>query len=45
MAPIEGVVERYNQSAKLLGSYIVKYASRRPKMIGDGAEDLDLMTL
>jgi hypothetical protein len=39
MSPIEGVVERYNQSAQL---FRIRYASQR---IGDDAEDLDLMTL
>ena len=39
MTPIEGVVERYNQSAQL---FRIRYASQR---IGDDEEDLDLMTL
>ncbi len=39
MTPVEGVVERYNQSAKL---FRIRYASQR---IVDDAEDLDLMTL
>jgi len=39
MTPVEGVVERYNQSAQL---FRIRYASQR---IGDDAEDLDLMTL
>jgi hypothetical protein len=39
MPPVEGVVERYNQSAKL---FRIRSASQR---IGDDAEDLDLMTL
>ena len=39
MTPVEGVVERYNQSAKL---FRIRYASQK---IGDDAEDLDLMTL
>jgi hypothetical protein len=39
MTPVEGVVERYNQSAKL---FRIRYASQR---IGDDAENLDLMTL
>ncbi len=37
--PVEDVVERYNQSAKL---FRIRYVSKR---IGDDAEDLDLMTL
>ena len=39
MTPVEGVVERYNQSAKL---FRIRYASQR---ISDDAVDLDLMTL
>ncbi len=39
MTPAEGVVERYNQSAKL---FRIRYASQR---IGDGAKDLDLNNL
>ena len=37
MTPVEGVVERYNQSAKL---FRIRYASQ-----GDDAEDLDLNNL
>jgi hypothetical protein len=39
MTPVEGVVERYNQLAKL---FRMRHASQ---MIGDDVEDLDLMTL
>ena len=39
MTPVEGVVERYNPSAKL---FRIRYESQR---VGDDAENLDLMTL
>ena len=39
MTPVEGVVERYNPTAKL---FRIRYPSQR---IGEDVEDLDLMTM